>query len=496
MRFLADDLLEGRETGTRGYDIAAQYVAAQFEAAGLQPPEGGWLQRISFRSSRVTVQEMAIDGAALTPRKDFIFLPSFERLSAAGTAPVVHAGFGIIAPELHRDDYAGIDVRGRIVLILTGAPASYPTDQRAYYAASTLKIQRAAERGAVAVLFLNSRTDDLRVPFERRVQQDGLPAMRYLDAHGNPADPTDVQITGRISAAAAARLFARSGFTAEQILRDAEKELTHSMVLKAKATLHAVSEFSSAMSANVVGTVRGSDAAVRSQYVVVSAHLDHLGNHPRPGTSDAIYNGAQDDASGIACLIEIARAVAKRPARRSVLFVAFTGEEKGEQGSRYFARNPPVSKKALVADINMDMPVMLYPFTDVIALGGEHSALGDIAQAVAREEHLKLSPDPLPQEVRFIRSDQFSFVQAGIPAIHMKIGVTSANPRINGAAVMQHWLRTIYHTPADDMQQPIDFAAGARYAALNLRLVRATADAPQRVDWKRGDFFTRTFAFR
>ena len=494
MRFLADDLLEGRETGTRGYDIAAEYVIAQFAGAGLRPPGSGWLQPMAFRSARVVEQSFSLADSPLTERKDFVLSPSLDHATAAVRAEVVLAGFGIVAPELHHDDYAKIDVRGRVVLMLTGAPASFPSDPRAYYSGTALKMKRAAERGAVAVLFLNSRTDDLRRPFERSAQQSSIPSMRYLEANGKPADLTGLQLSGRISQATAGRLLAGSPIAVEAMLRDAEGGKTQSFPLKTRVALRVRSEFAAAKSANVVGIVRGSDAQLRGQYVVVSAHLDHLGNHPREGSADAIYNGAQDNASGIACLIEIARRIAAHPPRRSVLFVAFTGEEKGEQGSRYFARHPPVPRNAIVADVNMDMPVILYPFADIIALGGEHSTLGATARRAAAAEHLSVSADPLPEEVRFIRSDQFSFVQEGIPAIHLKSGTTSSDPAVDGVAVTRDWLRTKYHSYADDMNQHLDFGAGAKYAAVNLRLVRELANADARPQWTQGDFFARTFA--
>lgn len=490
MRFLADDLLEGRETGTRGFDVAAQYVAAQFQAAGLQTS----MQPVAFRTARVAEQAMRIDTTALTAHKDFILSPSFDQATVDVTGAVVVAGYGIVAPEFHHDDYKLIDVRGKIAILLTGAPAGFPTDQRAYYSASTLKLRSAAEHGAIGVLFLNSRIDERRSPFERIAQQSAMTSMRYVEANGKVADATSLRFSGRISHDAAAQLFARSEISVDTMLREAEQNTTYSIALKPSVTIHLQSDLGEAKSENVIGILRGSDTRLRHEFLVLSAHLDHLGNHQRAGTNDTIYNGAQDNASGVACVIEIARALAKHPPRRSVIFVAFTGEEKGEQGSRYFARHPPVAKSAVVADVNMDMPLMLYPLADLIALGGEHSSLGPAAQRAAAAQKLSISPDPLPEEVRFIRSDQFSFVQEGIPAIHMKSGPHSADPKVDANAATREWLRTIYHTPADDMSQHLDFVAGAKYAETNLRLVRDLADAPQRPKWNRGDFFARTFA--
>jgi hypothetical protein len=489
MRFLADDVLEGRETGTRGFDVAAAYVAAQFEGAGLSTT----MQPIAFRSARILEQSLRVGDKDLIARKDFVLQAALDGAVVDVTAPVAVAGYGITAPDAGHDDYKMVDVRGKVVMILSGAPASFGIDQRAFYSSTALKQKTAADHGAIAVLMVNSRTDEKRTPFERAVQQSGLQSMRYLEADGKPADMTSLKFYGRISWDVARQLMFDADIAFDTMLREAENNATYSLPLKATVTVHETSATANEASANVVGIVRGTDAALRNEYLVVSAHLDHLGIHERAGTTDTINNGAQDNASGIACLIEIARAIGRNPPRRSLLFVAFTGEEKGEQGSRYFARHPTVQKSAIVADINMDMPLMLYPLAGLIALGGEHSGLGPLAVKAAAEEKLAIDPDPLPEEVRFIRSDQFSFVQEGIPAIHMKSG-RSSDPSIDANAVTREWLRTIYHSPADDMSQKLDFNAGAKYADTNLRLIRAAADAPQRIGWNRGDFFGALFA--
>jgi Zn-dependent M28 family amino/carboxypeptidase len=278
------------------------------------------------------------------------------------------------------------------------------------------------------------------------------------------------------------------------VLADAENGVAHSFPLTATASMKTVTRFAQVQSENIIGVLPGSDAKLRDEYVVVSAHLDHLGNHPPANGGDGLYNGAYDNGSGIACLIEIARNLAAGPRpKRSVLFVALTGEEKGEQGSEYFVHFPPVPKRQLVADVNMDMFLMIYPVADVVPLGGEHSSIGAMAATAARAAGFDVSPDPYPEEVRFIRSDQYSFVKAGIPAIHLKPGNKSSDPSVDGAKLTRDWLRTIYHSPKDDLSQTFDFASGARYAEANLRLVRAIADAPSRPSWTPGDFFGEKF---
>jgi len=482
MRFLASDRLEGREPGTRGYEIAAEYVAAQFTAIGLDTSQ----QPIAFRVARLAEDQSsyAIGGGPLTIRKDIVPRANFLSATSEVSAPVVFAGFGIVAPELKHDDYAGIDAKGKMVLILTGAPPNFPLDQRAYYSGGKLKERTAAQHGAVGVLTLNTITDENRMPFEKRAQQSNIPPMLYLDG-GKPADAVEgIRVSAQLSREAAAKLLPN----VDGVLADAEKGVAHSLDLPAAFMARTISAFTEVKSENIIGTLRGADSKLRDQFAVVSAHLDHLGNHPPANGGDAIYNGAYDNASGIACLIEIARALAAGPPpKRSVVFVALTGEEKGLQGSQYFVRHSPV--QPIVADVNMDMFLMLYPVGDLVALGGEHTTIGAMADRAARDSGFDMSPDPFAEEVRFIRSDQFSFVEAGIPAIHLKPGNKRLDPKIDGAKVTRDWLRRVYHSPADDMNQTFDFASGARYAETNLRLVRAIANAPEKPAWKKGDFF-------
>lgn len=502
IRFLADDLLEGRETGTRGFDIAARYVAAQFQAIGLEPAgDGGtYFQNIAFRTARLIGDRSSVvllDGDAasmLTPRADYLLRANLTNETSEVTAPVVFAGQGIVAPELGRDDYAGLDVRGKIVMFVSGAPATFPNTQRAHYSSARVKDEIAAAHGAIGVISLKSLTDERRRSFERSAVESGIGSMRRLDAGGHPED-TNEQIRGAatVSAATAARLLKHAPLTVERILEDAEKGISHSFPLGVSLTIHTVTELGVAHSENVVARLAGSDPVLRTEHVVVSAHLDHLGNHPGKA-GDAIFNGAYDNATGIACLIEIARAAAGMHARpsRSILFAAVTGEEKGEEGSIYLAEHPPVPG-TLIADLNMDMFLMLYPVADLVMFGGEHSSLGTLASPIVQEMGFGLSPDPNPEEVRFIRSDQYSFVRQGIPAITFKAGTKSTDPRVDGEKISREWLRTVYHTQGDDLDQPMDLASGARYAETNLLVALAIANAQKRPSWNQGDFFGELF---
>jgi hypothetical protein len=500
IRFLANDLLEGRETGSRGFEIGAHYVAAQFAAAGLKAAgdDGSFFQKIDFRSARLIADRSSMsihDGGTVTtlaPKVDVLIRPDFARDLVDVRAPAVFAGFGIVAPELSRDDYAGIDVTGKVVVYITGAPATFPHNQRAYYSNAQVKEELAAARGAIGVVVLKSNPDELRYPFEKAARQSDIVSMKRLEG-GQPADFTPhLRGIAALSRAAAQRLFAHAPQPIEKVLAEADKGQTQSFPLNLSVSIRTASAFDTVHSENVVATLPGADPSLRDEYVVLSAHLDHLGEHG-PG-SDEIFNGAFDNASGISCLIEIARAFASMPVApaRSILFAAFTGEEKGEEGSGMLARHPPV-RGSIVADVNMDMFLMLYPVKDLVPFGGEHSTLGETAKAAAGAIGFELSPDPNPEEVRFIRSDQYSFVREGIPAIILKAGSKSSDPAIDGEKASREWLRTIYHTPKDDLSQPMDFDSGARYAQANFLLTLAVANDPMKPRWNVGDFFGSRF---
>lgn len=501
--FLSDDLLEGRETGTRGYDIAARYSAAQFAAAGLTPmgDDGTYFQKVALRSSSLDAAGSSftvIDGERNTKyahRQDVLIAASRVNRLTNVEGDVVFVGFGVVAPELHRDDYAGVDVRGKVVMIMSGAPASFPSNPRAYYSSGAVKARIAADHGAIGIIGVRSIVDEQRQPFARILKQRDEAGMTYVDANGNPAEVVpEIRGSVRVSWAVAETLFARAPMKLMDALA-AAATAPHPFALATRVNIATSTKLGEASSVNVVAALRGSDPARASEYLVYTAHLDHLGIDPA-ATGDRVYNGALDNASGIACLIEIAKLFASQPKApaRSILFVALTAEEKGEQGSIAFADRPPVPRAQLVADINMDMFMMLYPVKDLIALGAEQSTLGEPAARAIAAAGFTLSPDPQPEEVRFIRSDQYSFVKRGIPAIHLKAGLQSTDASIDAPKLAREWLRDVYHSPRDEMRPTLDFASGARYAWANYLLGLDVANAAARPRWTPDDFFTKLFA--
>ena len=492
--FLASDLLEGRGTATRGHDLAAAYVAAQFEAIGLEPGgTDGWFQPVPFRRSDLDAagsHVTLIRGATpeeLGYEEGFVMSGDALRERSAIEAPVVFAGFGVTAPEFRHDDYAGLDVRGRIVCLLRGAPPSFPHDERAYYSWTESKLKNAVARGAAGVLTLRTPEAELRAPWTRVVRQSKLARFEWLDARGAP-DGVFPAIRGAatLSRAGAERLFDGAAALDSAIAR-AETGRRSGTVLPVRARIVTTTRLARVSSPNVVGILRGSDPKLRDEFVVYSAHLDHLGIST-PVDGDSINNGAYDNASGVAAMIEAARALAQLPVapRRSIVFLATTAEEKGLLGAGYFAAHPTVPARAIVANVNLDMFVMVRPVTGLIAFGAEHSSLAGPVGRAARAEGFELVPDPTPEEVVFIRSDQFPFVRRGVPAIFLSSGSRGTDEYLQ-------WTRTIYHAPGDDLSQPFDWDSGVRFTRANVRLGLEVADDTARPLWNRGDFFGRRF---
>jgi Zn-dependent M28 family amino/carboxypeptidase len=322
--------------------------------------------------------------------------------------------------------------------------------------------------------------------------------MRWLDAQGNPSD-VQPQIKGEayLGPDGARLLFQGAPQTFDQVLAAEPGGKLPRFALPVTATLHQVSKFEKIQSPNIAGILPGSDPKLKNEYVLYTAHADHLGIG-RPVNGDAIYNGALDNASGTAALIEIAHAfaTAPRPPRRSIMFLAVTGEEQGLLGSEYFAHFPTVPIDSIVANINMDELPMVFAARDIVPLGAEHSSLGPLIDTIAKSEGLEVSPDPLPEENFFVRSDQYSLVKMGVPAVAIAGGEKAVDPKIDGAKAERDWIKTHYHTPQDDMSQPLDFEAAAKYTRLNFALGYAVANENAIPTWNAGDYFGKTYGNR
>ncbi|MCB1609199.1 MAG: M28 family peptidase [Xanthomonadales bacterium] len=500
--FLADDLLEGREAGTRGYDLAARYVASQMAAIGLQPAgdNGGWLQRVPLlRGTRIRegaqMRVHRADGVEeLRFEQDFLPGVNYQQATAKLRAPAVFVGQAVVAPEFDHDDLAGVDLHGKIALLLSGAPEGFPNDPRAYYSSSRVKLQLLVERGAVGVVFLLDPEREGRSPWARGAANWARPGMRLRDPEGRPVDSyPELKVSASLSLEASRALLANAQQSADEVYTRLKSGQLQAFDLDLELEITAVSALQALESSNVVGLLPGSDPALRDEYLVYSAHLDHVGIGA-PVNGDRIYNGALDNALGTAVMLETARLAAGRgPARRSQLFVAVTAEEKGLLGSQYFAEYPTVNGR-LVANINIDMPVILTELSDVLPIGIEHSSLAAVVRDSAAQLGIALSPDPNPEEVVFVRSDQFNFIRRGIPAIYLKGGIVASDPAIDGKQLATDFRRTHYHQPSDQIDLPIHYPTAARMADLNASVGAAVASAAQAPNWNQGDFFGERFA--
>ena len=501
--FLADDSLEGRATGSRGHEIAAAYVASQFAAYGLKPmgDRGGWYQAVQLLESSAAIAaataRLERDGVSteLVSATDFLPRAGFTAGDISVAGPLTFVGFAVHAPDLNYDDFAGVDLKGRVAVMLSGAPAGFPVDRRAYYSSGAVKASELAARGAIGVITIGAPIEDQAPTWERRLALSWIPAMRWIDENGNPVDAF-ASIRGSLlfSPQGTAKLFQGAAHTLEEVFALALQSKPQAFELPGTISFAVKSVLTRRASMNVVALLEGRDAQLKGEYLVLSAHLDHLGMNPaRDG--DTIFNGALDNASGVAMLLESARVLAARASRmrRSVLFVAFTGEEKGLLGSEYFLHAPPVPRAGIVGDINIDMPTALTEFADLVAIGSGHSSLGLAAIKAVLKESLDLAPDPWPEEVRFVRSDQYSFVRSGIPAVLIDVGTRATHSDIDGYALIDNFRHHRYHQPGDDLSQSIDYRFLAKLTRVNVHMAFEIANARQRPQWNAGDFFAEKF---
>ncbi|QNM84055.1 M20/M25/M40 family metallo-hydrolase [Sphingomonas sabuli] len=495
VEFLSHDLLEGRDSGSRGYDIAAAYVAAQFRAIGLQPggTNGSWYQQVPFRRATHAAPveaSLAIgnDRVTLTAGSDFAVRPSLTQQARTIDAPLVFAGHGISDAAVGIDDYAGIDARGKIVVVLEGAPEGLPSEVAAHLA--SWKSQAAAAKGAVGIVEIAGT--GVRPGYDL-VSYLGRPLVDWIQpAGGTSGEPRRLDLSAAISSKAAARMFVAAGQNLTRLVKAHRSGSVRGFDLPARLRLSDRSSWEDFSSPEVIGLLPGADPVRKAEHVILMGHLDHLGMKPNPKAGeDAIFNGALDNASGIATMLEAARefAASPTPPRRSVLFIANTGEERGLRGADYFAANPTVPRDSIVGVVDLDMPMLLYPFTDITAFGGEHSTIARSIADAAAAMGVKVAPDPMPEEAIFVRSDHYRFVTRGIPAILLMTGYGNG-----GEAKWKEFFATAYHKPSDDVSQAILWDQGARYAELNYRIARALADSEDRPLWYQGDYFGDVFA--
>jgi hypothetical protein len=512
IRFLSDDLLEGRFTGSRGHAIAERYVASELQLMGAEPggDAGTFLQAVPMRGATkdpaktsLVVHSRGKADKALKLEDDFILASDMRAASVDVEAPLVFAGFGVTAPEYGYDDLAGLDLKGKIAVLFTGAPLSdkddyFPPIAHAIYSDGRQKAIRLAARGAVGMITVFRSEDEERLPWARVTRQQRIEQMTWLK-NGEPGhSPSGLPVRGAIHWKVFDAILARAGAGQDTAALSGAVAARTLKAFDIPVSLHEKLsvKLRDLESHNVVGILRGSDPKLSGEYVVYSAHLDHLGIGA-PVDGDSIYNGALDNASGTASILEIAHAYSVLPRRpaRSILFLSCTGEERGLLGSDYFARYPTVPAGSIVADFNDDMVMALAPVHDVVALGAEHSSLGPLVQAAATSLGLSTSPDFEPKQVHFVRSDQYSFVKQGIPSVVVESGLLDEQGHTETyAAKRKTWIATRYHAPQDQWDPAYDYEGMAKVARVELLAGFAVANAPERPSWNKGDLLGRMFA--
>lgn len=515
---LAGDDMQGRLTGSLGYMKAAQYVVGQFKSFGLEPAgvNGTFLQPVHFDVQRIIANKSSftlISGCKtcrffneqpLTLGVDAVISARSPEPSTI-EAPLVFLGYGLHLPESNYDDFNSAEVpfaslKGKIAVIINGGPANLPGPLKSYARTAPL-VQALTDAGAVGVITIPT-PKSMDFGWDRYASSASQPGMWLASTqadstiaarHPALAENHTPRFSATFNPAEAEKLFTGTGHTFAELLAlaDAQKPLPRFTLNKNLRVTIAV-ERSTVESPNIVAELEGSDPKLKHEYVLVSAHLDHLGiGEPIHGKT--IYNGAMDDASGVATVLETAKAFADdahrgiRP-RRSILFIAFTAEEKGLLGSRYFAGHPTVPPGTIVADLNLDMFMPIFPLNKLHVQGLAESTLGDDAQRVGQAHNIIIANDPEPDRNSFTRTDQYSFVQAGVPALAMKFGWTFGSPEYKA---WRAWLAERYHSTADDLSQPVDLAAAAQFNSFFADLARAVANDPARPHYLDSSFFHR-----
>ena len=506
---LADPSMNGRLTGSEDYLRAAAYVVEQFKAYGLAPAgvKGGYYQPVHFDVQRVVASKssmsLVVDGKAtpLVLGEDAILGARTAQLGKVD-APLVFIGYGLHLPESKYDDFNSTEVpmaelKGKIVVYINGGPGDLSGALKSF--ARTSPLAKALQDAGVVGTISIPTPKSMDFGWERVASSASQPGMRLAVApdadgvaakHPALADEHGTMFTATFNPAKAEKLFAGTGHTFAEMLAlaDAQKPLPH-FALGKSVTATVVTETSHVVSPNIVGVLKGSDPALAGQYVLVSAHLDHLGVGA-PINGKTIYSGAMDDASGVATVLETAKKLsqAKVKPKRSVLFVIFTAEEKGLLGSRYFAGHPTVPESAIDADLNLDMFMPLFALKKLHVQGLDESTLGDDAKKVGAEHGIVIAPDPEPDRNSFIRTDQYSFVQAGVPALAMKFGWTMGSPEYKA---WRAWLAQRYHSTDDDLTQPVDLVAAAQFNSFFADLATTVANDPARQHYLDSSFFKR-----
>ncbi|MGA2190314.1 MAG: M28 family peptidase [Steroidobacteraceae bacterium] len=498
VKFLADDLLEGRGTGTRGGDIAANYIAAQFALYGLKPAgdDGTYLQKVDFTGvhtqpgtsmSLVPARGAPID---LKPGEDFVTTNQTQTDTADIDAPIVFVGYGIDAPEYHWNDFKGIDVKGKVLLLIVNEPPSkdpkfFMAGTMTYYGRWTYKFEEAARQGAVGALIIH-RTDLASYPWQV-VRSSWSNEQVYLH---NDRDPK-LEAASWIQLDTARQLFAASGLKLEDMMALAGTRRFTARELPVRLHAHIVSKVRKFVSYNVLGMLPGADSGPATQAVVYSAHYDHLGIDPTM-SGDNIYNGAVDNGTGCGILLELAHAFATSAAKppHPVLFASVTAEEKGLLGSNYLGKHLPIAPAHVSLGLNFDAIPPIGEPESVNVTGAERTTFYPVVEKTAQAFGFEIQADPEPGAGHYYRSDHFSLARAGVPAFSVNTALKFAgHPPEWGKAQRDEYTAKHYHQPSDEYRADMDFSSDAAMAKFGFVLGWEALSASQTVNWLPGDEF-------
>lgn len=491
---LAADSMRGRLPGSVEYDMAMDYVINQYKSLGIQPigdDQGkSYFQQITFRKSIIDEPSsfMILNNQdSLKVGEDYFFMGNANVSEAEFSGEVVLAGYGIEAPDFGWNDFENLNVEGKIVVVFSGGPDVLPVTERAHFSNSNTKIETLIQKKAEGILFAipSGGRGNFKGSYNRISKSGIVNVMMPSGEYEGRSDLGSMKFGGYVDWSMIQKLTENK---ADEMMTTYENgggfSIETDQILSGKAT----SSFSEFKSPNVVGVLEGGE--LKNEYIIHTAHLDHVGVG-QPVNGDSIYNGAHDNASGISAMLEIARLYSELPSKpkRSVIFAAVTAEEMGLLGSLYLAKNPVVPRENIIVNVNTDMPMMVGPLVSIEPLGSEQSNLGEIVAHTASLLDVKVDPDHLPEEVRFVRSDNYSFVKEGIPALRMKFGMQSKDSKTGLDSAITHMMTNLYHKPSDELGDSFDFDGAKSYVKLQFMNSYFINNSESRPAWKDDSFF-------
>ncbi len=497
--YLADDLMEGRAPGTRGGELAARYIVSKLEAMGLEPGgvNGTWFQRVPFREYSADVDKSAailIQSGKEMPLKfavDYYTGGNAFAATADVDAPVVFVGYGAEVPKYKLNDYAGVDVKGKVVAIFRGGSPLLGAEERAHYSTGPMLAETAARHGAIGILMLPTPEFNKENPFSKTVANIQS-SMKWIGPDGKPSGNSEIKVTAVLSPAMSEKIFEGSPVTLAQAVEELKAGKARSFETTFRLRMHVVTTSHDITSPNVIAIKRGSDPKLKDEFIVYSAHYDHLGIG-KPVKGDSLYNGAWDNATGVTTVLNIADAFAnsKAPAR-SIVFAFVTAEEKGLLGSDYFAQYPTIPKDSMVANINIDMIPFFTEYKEIM-LGpdrvGVNASIQRVAQILGLPANEPAKDAPQRGGGGFMtRSDGYSFIRVGVPVIGISL---RGDPK--ASENFRTFYLERYHQPSDDMTMPLDWNAGAVYAKANFLLGYDLANDKTKPAWKSNDWLAESF---